>query len=71
MIDFIETHVEFILEFIHVLFPLDQAIISPLLQSMLGFRQAIFGGGGVFSDWVADLKKGLHSLYVYCPLVEP
>jgi hypothetical protein len=23
------------------------------------------------SDWVADVKKGLHSLYVYCPLVEP
>ena len=54
-----------------------QAIISPLLQSMLGFRQAIFwggggGGGGEYvSDWVADLKKGLNSLYVYCPLVEP
>ena len=38
---------------------------------MLGFRQAIFGGGGYVSDWVADLKKGLNSLYVYCPLVEP
>ena len=57
-----------------------QAIISPLLQSMLGFRQAIFWGGGggggrggveYVSDWVADLKKGLNSLYVYCPLVEP
>ena len=53
-----------------------QVIISPLLQSMLGFRQAIFrggggGGGGYVSDWVADLKKGLNSLYVYCPLVEP
>jgi hypothetical protein len=22
------------------------------------------------SDWVADVKKGLNSLYVYCPLVE-
>ena len=49
-----------------------QVIISPLLQSMLGFRQAIFrGGGGYVSDWVADLKKGLNSLYMYCPLVEP
>jgi hypothetical protein len=47
-----------------------QVIISPLLQSMLGFRQAIFRGGYV-SDWVADLMKGLNSLYVYCPLVEP
>ena len=25
-----------------------QAIISPLLQSMLGFRQAIFRGGDMF-----------------------
>ena len=52
-----------------------QVIISPLLQSMLGFRQAIFpeaGGGGEYvSDWVADLMKGLNCLYVYCPLVEP
>ena len=23
------------------------------------------------SDWVADVKKVLNSLYVYCPLVEP
>ena len=48
-----------------------QVIISPLLQSMLGFRQAIFPAGEYVSDWVADVKKGLNSLYVYCPLVEP
>jgi hypothetical protein len=48
MIDFVETHVGFILEFLHVLFPLD----------------------GDVSDWVVDVKKGLNSLYVYCPLVE-
>ena len=48
-----------------------QTIISPLLQSMLGFRQAIFRRGEYVSDWVADLKKGLNSLYMYCPLVEP
>ena len=48
-----------------------QVIISPLLQSMLGFRQAIFPGGGEYvSDWVGDLKKGLNSLHMYCPLVE-
>jgi hypothetical protein len=41
-----------------------QVIISPLLQSMLGFRQAIFPAGEYVSDWVADAKKGLHSLYV-------
>jgi hypothetical protein len=80
MIDFIETNVEFILEFLHVPFPLDresfwprnsthpvtrpnavrilyldmkvkkdyQVLISPLLQSMLGFRQAIVPGGSMF-----------------------
>ena len=36
-----------------------QVIISPLLQSMLGFRQAIFPAGECVSDWVADVKKGL------------
>ena len=29
------------------------------------------GGGEYVSDWVADLEKGLNSLYMYCPLVEP
>ena len=47
-----------------------QVIISPLIQSMLGFRQAIFPAGEYVSDWVVDVKKGLNSLYVYCPLVE-
>ena len=48
-----------------------QVIITPLLQSMLGFRQAIFPAGEYVSDWVADVKKRLNSLYVYCPWVEP
>jgi hypothetical protein len=48
-----------------------QVIINSLLQSMLGFRQAIFPAEEYVSDWVADVKKGLNSLYVYCPLVEP
>jgi hypothetical protein len=48
-----------------------QVIISPLLQSMLGFRQAIFPAGEYVSDWVVDVKKGLNYLYVYFPLVEP
>jgi hypothetical protein len=48
-----------------------QVIFSPLLKSMLGFRQAIFPAGEYVSDWVADVKKGLNSLYVYSPLVEP
>ena len=38
---------------------------------MLGFRQAIFPAGEYVSDWVADVKKGLNFLYVYCTLVEP
>jgi hypothetical protein len=41
--------------------------ISPLLQHMLGFKQAIFPHG----DHVADVTRGANSLYVYCPLVEP
>jgi hypothetical protein len=40
-----------------------QVIISPLVQSMSGFRQAIFSAGEYVSDWVADVKKGLNSLY--------
>jgi hypothetical protein len=44
-----------------------QVIISPLIQSMLGFRQAIFPAGEYVSDWVVDVKKGLNSMYVYCP----
>jgi hypothetical protein len=43
-----------------------QVILSPLLQTSY-----IPGGRGEYvSDWVADLKKGLNSLYMYCPLVE-
>ena len=38
---------------------------------MLGFRQAIFLAGDYVSDWVAEVKKVLNSLYLYCPLVEP
>jgi hypothetical protein len=41
MIDFIETHVEFILEFLHVLYPLDGESL---------FRQAIFPAGEYASD---------------------
>jgi hypothetical protein len=41
--------------------------ISPLLQHMLGFKQAIFPHG----DHVADVTRGVNYLYVYCPLVEP
>ena len=47
-----------------------QVIISPLLQSILGFRQAIFPAGEYVSDWVANVRNGLNSVYVYCPLGE-
>jgi hypothetical protein len=43
-----------------------QVIISPLLQSMLGFKQAIFPAGEYVSDWVAAVN-GVWSL----ALVEP
>jgi hypothetical protein len=55
MIDFIETHVEFILEFLHVLFPLDGESFWPRNST----------------HPVTDVKRGLNSLYVYCPLMEP
>ena len=48
-----------------------QVILSPLLQTMLGFKQAIFQGGEHHADYVADITRGLSSMYVYCPLVEP
>ena len=48
-----------------------QVTISPLIQHMLGFKLAIFPKGDHVADWVADISRGLHSLYVYCPLVEP
>ena len=38
---------------------------------MLGFKRVIFPRGDHVADWVADVTKGLNSLYVYCPLVEP
>jgi hypothetical protein len=38
---------------------------------MLGFKRTIFPQGDHVADWVADISRGLHSLYVYCPLVEP
>ena len=47
-----------------------QVTISPLLQHMLGFKLAIFPKGDHVADWVADVTRGINSLYVYCPLVE-
>ena len=48
-----------------------QVTNSPLLQHMLGFKRAIFPHGDHVADWVADVTRGVNSLYVYCPLVEP
>ena len=42
-----------------------------MLQSMLGFKQAIFPEGDYVGNWVADVTRGQTSLYVYCPLVDP
>ena len=48
-----------------------QLILSPLLQTMLGFKRAIFPPGGYMAEYVADITRSLSSLYVYCPLIEP
>jgi hypothetical protein len=48
-----------------------QVTISPLLQHKLGFKRAIFPQGDHVADWVIDVTRGVNSLYVYCPLVEP
>ncbi len=44
--------------------------ISPGLQQALGFRLLAYEPGFHRADFVADLSRGLTSLYVYCPLVE-
>ena len=48
-----------------------QVILSPLLQTMLGFKRPIFPPGEFVADFVADITRSLSSLYVYCPLIEP
>jgi hypothetical protein len=37
------------------------------IEHMLGFKRAILPHG----DNVVDVTRGVHYLYVYCPLVEP
>lgn len=50
---------------------LSQVIISPLLKSFLGFDKLNFPPGDYKAPYVADVTRGVNSLYVYCPLVEP
>jgi hypothetical protein len=50
---------------------LSQVIISPLLKSFLGFDKLDFPPGDYKASCVAGLTRGVNSLYVYCPLVEP
>ena len=50
---------------------LSQVIISPLLKSFLGFAKLNFPPGDYKAPYVADVTRGVNSLYVYCPLVEP
>ena len=50
---------------------LSQAIISPLLKSLLGFDKLDFPTGKHKAPYVSDVHKGHHSLYLYCPLIEP
>ena len=50
---------------------ISQVIISPLLKSFLGFDKLDFPPGDYKASCVAGLTRGVNSLYVYCPLVEP
>jgi hypothetical protein len=50
---------------------LSQVIISPLLKSFLGFDKLNFPPRDYKAPYVADVTRGVNSLYVYCPLVEP
>jgi hypothetical protein len=45
-------------------------IISSLLKSFLGFDKLNFPPGDYKAPYVADVTRGVNSLYVYCPLVE-
>jgi hypothetical protein len=42
-----------------------------LLKSFLGFDKLNFPPGDYKAPYVADVTRGVNSLYVYCPLVEP
>ena len=50
---------------------LSQVIISPLLKSFLGFDKLNFPPGDYKAPYAADVTRGVNSLYVYCPLIEP
>ena len=50
---------------------LSQVIISPLLKSLLGFDKLDFPPGNHKAPYVSDVHQGHHSLYLYCPLIEP
>jgi hypothetical protein len=44
---------------------------ATLLKSFLGFDKLNFPPGDYKAPYVADVTRGVNSLYVYCPLVEP
>lgn len=50
---------------------LSQVIISPLLKSLLGFDKLDFSPGNHKAPYVSGFHQGYHSLYLYCPLIEP
>jgi hypothetical protein len=49
---------------------LSQVIISPLLQSLLGFDKLDFSPGIDKALYVSDAHQGHHSLYLYYPMIE-
>ena len=44
---------------------------ATLLKSFLGFDKLNFPPGDYKAPYAADVTRGVNSLYVYCPLVEP
>jgi hypothetical protein len=50
---------------------ISQVITSPLLMSLLGFDKLDFSNGNHKAPYVSDVHQGHHSLYLYCPLIEP
>jgi hypothetical protein len=49
---------------------ISQVIISPLLNSLLGFDKLDFSPANHTAPYVSDVHQGHHSLYLYCPLKE-
>lgn len=43
---------------------------SAALTDMLGFTSSFYGPGEHFGEFVVDIDRGFHALYVYCSLIK-